>query len=390
MIWTVLAVSVCGSWNSTRFTCWRRLRRLRSLFRADSGHLLNQNKSPFDLSSTPGRTGFWCKTALAKQTPQTSYAPVMTDNLALVITFVFLSALIVAANLTVCVIVYLRKSMRTYTNGFVVSLAFSDLLIGSVLIPAALVSPHSVEMGYLISITLLSGVFNLVSVTFDRYVSVLKALQYENIMRSAFKGILVASWLFSFIISLIPLIWGTNTTVLAHKIYVVSEIGLCVLLPYVFIFVGYVRIFTQVKRSVERERAITASVRKNLQRKSKISSEGKLAQVFIIVAVMFVVSWLPIQYMTVVHEIGRPELIPNDLEIVSLFTIALGSLINPLVYSFLKPDFRKAIRHVLNYRRDLRRGRLRGSLSTPASCKSQTTNSSCKSRLSQKNDTTFV
>lgn len=271
-----------------------------------------------------------------------------------------------------------------------VSLAFSDLLIGSVLIPAALVSPHSVEMGYLISITLLSGVFNLVSVTFDRYVSVLKALQYENIMRSAFKGILVASWLFSFIISLIPLIWGTNTTVLAHKIYVVSEIGLCVLLPYVFIFVGYVRIFTQVKRSVERERAITASVRKNLQRKSKISSEGKLAQVFIIVAVMFVVSWLPIQYMTVVHEIGRPELIPNDLEIVSLFTIALGSLINPLVYSFLKPDFRKAIRHVLNYRRDLRRGRLRGSLSTPASCKSQTTNSSCKSRLSQKNDTTFV
>ena len=314
----------------------------------------------------------------------------MTDNLALVITFVFLSALIVAANLTVCVIVYLRKSMRTYTNGFVVSLAFSDLLIGSVLIPAALVSPHSVEMGYLISITLLSGVFNLVSVTFDRYVSVLKALQYENIMRSAFKGILVASWLFSFIISLIPLIWGTNTTVLAHKIYVVSEIGLCVLLPYVFIFVGYVRIFTQVKRSVERERAITASVRKNLQRKSKISSEGKLAQVFIIVAVMFVVSWLPIQYMTVAHEIGRPELIPNDLEIVSLFTIALGSLINPLVYSFLKPDFRKAIRHVLNYRRDLRRGRLRGSLSTPTSCKSQTTNSSCKSRLSQKNDTTFV
>ncbi|XP_022789015.1 adenosine receptor A2b-like [Stylophora pistillata] len=314
----------------------------------------------------------------------------MSDNLALVITFVFLSALIIAVNLTVCVIVYLRKSMRTYTNGFVVSLAFSDLLIGSVLIPAALVSPHSVEMGYLISITLLSGVFNLVSVTFDRYVSVLKALQYENIMRSYFKGILAASWSLAFIVSLIPLIWGTNTTMLAHKVYVLSEIGLCVLLPYVLIFVGYVRIFLQVKRRIERERAITASVRKNLQRRSKISSEGKLAQVFIIVAVMFVISWLPVQYMTVVHELGRPELIPNDLVIVSLFTIVLGSLINPVVYSFLKPDFRKAIRHILNYRRDLRRRRLRGSLSTPASCKSQTTNSSWKSRPSQKNNTTCV
>lgn len=326
-------------------------------------------------------------TALANLPP---YSPVMTDNLALVVTFIFLSALIVAANSTVCVIVYLRKCMRTYTNGFVVSLAFSDLLIGSVLIPVALVAPESVEMGYLVSITLLSGVFNLLAVTFDRYVSVLKALKYENIMRSYFKGIVISSWLLALVISLIPLIWGTKTTMLVHKIYVLSEIGLCIFLPYVFIFIGYVRIFLQVKRSIERERAITASVRKALQGKSKISSEAKLAQVFIIVAVTFVISWLPVQYMTIVHEIGRPELIPNGLDIISLFTIALASLINPVVYSFLKPDFRKSIRHILHYRRDRSRRRFRGSGSTPASRKS-TTNSSCKSRFtSTRNNTTRV
>ena len=300
----------------------------------------------------------------------------MSDNLALIITFIILSCLIVAANSTVCIIVYQRKSMRTYTNGFVVSLAFSDLLIGSVIIPAALVRLDSPAMDYLVSITLLSGVFNLAAVTFDRYVSVLRALKYEYIMRKNFTRMVISCWLLALLISLIPLIWATDTTLLVHKIYVLSAAGLCVLLPYAFIFTGYVKIFQQVKRSVKREKAITASVRKTLDRKNKSSSEAKLAQVFVIVAVMFVLSWLPVQYMTIVHEIGHPELIPKDLSIVSLFTIALGSLVNPIVYSFLKPDFRKAMRHIIFHRR--KRFARRGSAG--ASLKSTMT-SSFKSRF---------
>ena len=297
-------------------------------------------------------------------------APAMGDNLALVITFIFLSSLVIAANLTVCVIVYQRKSMWTYTNGFVVSLAFSDMLIGSVLIPAVLVSLASPAMDYLVSITLLSGVFNVAAVTFDRFVSVLKALQYENIMRKNFTRMIIASWLLAIVISLIPLIWNTDNSMLVHKIYIFSVSALCVLLPFAFIFTGYFKIFQQVKRSVKREKAITASVRKTLDRKNKNSSEAKLAQVFVIVAVMFVLSWLPVQYMTIMYEIGRPDLIPSDLSIVSMFTIALGSLVNPIVYSFLKPDFRKAIRHIFH-----RRKRFAGNGSAGASLKSITTSS---------------
>lgn len=277
--------------------------------------------------------------------------PVMSDNIAMIIALVLLASLIFATNLTVCVLVYLRKSMRSYTNGFVVSLAFSDMLIGGILIPAFLIFPESKVTDYLVSITLLSGVFNLGAVTFDRYVSVLKALQYENFMRKNFMPMIVSSWAAALLISLIPLIWGTDTTRLLHKIFVICEITLCVLLPYTLIFTGYFKIFQQVKRSVKRERAITASVRKTLHRKNKTSSEAKLAQVFIIVAVMFVLSWLPIQYMTIVYEIGRPDLIPKHLSTVSLFTVALGSLVNPVVYSFLKPDFRKALRDIFHGRR---------------------------------------
>ena len=299
----------------------------------------------------------------------------MDEYRGLIIIFILLSILVFVTNFTVCLLVYLRKNMRTYTNGFVVSLAFSDLLIGSVLIPATMLFPDSsAVLDYLVSITLLSGVFNLVAVTFDRYIAVLKALQYENFMRKNFTRMIFSTWLAALLISFIPLIWKTDKTKLTHKVFVISELTLCVLLPYMLIFTGYFKIFQQVKRSVKREREITASVRKTLHRKKSISSEGKLAQVFILVAVMFVLSWLPIHYMTIVYEIGRLDLIPNYLRIISLFTITLGSLVNPIVYSFLKPDFRKSIRHIFHRRR-----RRFGSNGTSAG--SSTATSSFKTRL---------
>ena len=139
--------------------------------------------------------------------------PIMDGNVGLTIIFILLSSLIFTANLTVCMLVYLRKSMRTYTNGFVVSLALSDLLIGSVLIPTWLIFPDSsAVLGYVVSITLLSGVFNLTAVTFDRCIAVMKALQYESFMRKNFKRMICSSWLASLSISFIPLIWGTDTS----------------------------------------------------------------------------------------------------------------------------------------------------------------------------------
>ena len=271
---------------------------------------------------------------------------------------ILFSSLIVVANFTICVLVSLRKSMRTYTNGFVVSLAFSDMLIGSLLLPASLLLPDSSRaLGYLVSITLLSGVFNVACVTFDRCIAVLKALQYESFMRKNFARMICSSWLGAVVISLIPLLWGTDTTKLEHKIFVLAELTFCVLLPYTLIFVGYIKIFQQVRRSVQREREITASVRNTMQRKSSISSETKLAQVFIIVALMFMLSWLPIHYITIAYEIGRKDLVPQSLRNASLFTVALGSLINPIVYSFLKPDFRKSIRQIFCHRKRRRFGR---------------------------------
>jgi len=43
--------------------------------------------------------------------------------------------------------------------------------------------------------------------------------------------------------------------------------------------------------------------------------------------------------------LDRPDLIPGVLDIISLFTVATRSIVNPLIYAFLKPDFKVFIRN---------------------------------------------
>ena len=256
-----------------------------------------------------------------------------------------LAIVVMLSNFTVCVLVCTVQKLRTYTNAFVVSLAISDILIGGILLPAVATPKKSVAQEYLISIALLSGVFNICAVTYDRYVAVMKPLRYSLLMRRRFPVVLTATWTLALAISLLPLFWNTDDGTVVHRAYMLSvEVG-CVLVPHMFIFAGHYKIFREVRRFVRREKRLTSSFRKCKQ--FQATSEVKVAKVFIVIAVTFALSWLPVEYMTTAVQLGRPDLIPTSLRIVSLFTIALGSLVNPVVYSFMKPDFRRALKRIL-------------------------------------------
>ena len=73
-----------------------------------------------------------------------------------------LSVIIVVANCSVGALVCFNKTLRTYTNWLVLSLAVSDILTGGVLLPFI---PTSLVTDYCIAIILLSGVANICAVT---------------------------------------------------------------------------------------------------------------------------------------------------------------------------------------------------------------------------------
>lgn len=88
------------------------------------------------------------------------------------------------------------------------------------------------------------------------------------------------------------------------------------------------------------------SRRERKNERERNSSDFQVAKVFFTVSIIFLFSWLPIIYMTTSKIIlNRPEVIPEVLPTVSLFTVATSSLVNPLIYAFLKPDFKVVLRN---------------------------------------------
>ena len=256
-----------------------------------------------------------------------------------------LSVVIVVANCSVCALVCFSKTLRTYTNWLVLSLAVSDILTGGVLLPILLLKPSSIVTDYFTTLILLSGVANICAVTYDRYVAIIKPLLYPYLAPKLFRRVIAVSWLIPTIYTLLPLAWDKNPTKTIHIVYLVCLEFFGVVVPCIFITFAYVRIFRQVRRSLTMRKDFE-SAREQRKERRRISSDAQVAKVFCIVSTAFLFSWLPILYLTTVYNVlNQPDLVPAALDTISLFTLATSSLVNPLIYAFLKLDFKVVIRN---------------------------------------------
>ncbi|EDO40719.1 predicted protein, partial [Nematostella vectensis] len=243
-------------------------------------------------------------------------------------------------NVSVCCMVLFLKRLRTFTNYFVASLAVSDILIGGVLLPLNFSGiPGYPVSGYIISIVLVSGVANLCAVTWDRYLAILSPLCYTERLRNSYKPVLVITWVFAILYSLLPLAWDANVASIYHKCYLAFSMSVCVIAPYVFIVLAYIRIFQRLRKHMSQLKMFNIS-KQTRDGARRASIEGKTINVFLLVVSIFILSWAPIIYMTITEYIAsRPDLIPHQLPFASLIIVAFASMINPFLYAFMKRDF---------------------------------------------------
>lgn len=281
------------------------------------------------------------------------------NPLKLVIPLSILSVSVIVTNTLVCLLVYKVKSMRNSTNGFVVSLAISDILTGvSFLIQynAELHEWSRAVLNVLYAIVLFVGATNLCAVTYDRYLAILYPFSYTETISKVFKIVVPGIWFFSIVIACIPLTWEGNTTLLHTTIYIFLVLSICIALPYVLIVYANYKIFRLVRQCVRRERelSISSHISKTDTKNKcirKVSSEAKVARVFAIASLMFVLSYFPTLFYTAAVAVGHKEVVPKLLLDFSPFCVVFGSLVNPILYSFMKPDFRRALRKIFSGQR---------------------------------------
>ncbi|XP_031558929.1 histamine H2 receptor-like [Actinia tenebrosa] len=264
------------------------------------------------------------------------------------VVLIVLCVLVVITNMAVICMVVFIKELRTFTNYFVLSLAVSDVLVGGIMLPLNHPwVPSSEVTGHVIMITMLSGVGNICAVTWDRYVAVMEPFTYRTKLKRYYKKILIILWITAITCSLIPLAWKDEDTSIYHKVYYVMTILGFVILPYLAIIIGYVRIYARLRYHTAqlKSEGITRSKREGAQR---ASLEGKTVKVFVVVVVLFLLSWVPVIYMTMVDGVfQQPNLVPSLLQRFNLLVLAVSSLVNPLLYGFMKRDFNGQIKRCL-------------------------------------------
>ncbi|XP_059199421.1 trace amine-associated receptor 13c-like [Centropristis striata] len=276
-----------------------------------------------------------------------------------------ISLLTVALNLLVIISISHFRQLHTSTNLILLSLAVSDLLVGLLLMPFQILllggcwvlGSLMCGLFYYASFILTSAsVGNMVLISADRYVAICDPLCYPTkVTQRRVKVCVCLCWACSVLYNGVILM-----DFLKHPDRYNSCYGECIVVinfvtgavdvmltfvgPIAVIIVLYMRVFVAAVSQARAMRShITAVTRQGSVSGTAKKSERKAARTLGVVVVVFLMCFCPYFY---------PSLAGQDMSTTAAFSVFgvwlyCNSCINPVVYAFFYPWFRRSIRIIV-------------------------------------------
>lgn len=284
-----------------------------------------------------------------------------------------LSFFIVTVNILVLVVFIHKPQIRTKTNCLLASLAASDLSMGLFGIPMYIGSVVTHLSWLLISASIVyrfiavSTMFHILAITVERYVFIIHPMRYVNVVkRGRLYGLIATIWIFSFSIAVIQLAWIdmnnyfaiTETKIRGGIIYHSFGGIVCFLCPFLAMTFIYAKMFSVIHRQVSeirRQHIATES-----QNYSPMNAELRAISVFATMLAIFAFCWIT-WYISVFEpyiQYYYPQFTLNISEngyLIIDFLRFCTSLVNPILYIYIKKDFRNAFSSVFRCKRFRRR-----------------------------------
>uniref|UniRef100_A0A8C2YVP4 Trace amine associated receptor 17a n=1 Tax=Cyclopterus lumpus TaxID=8103 RepID=A0A8C2YVP4_CYCLU len=275
-----------------------------------------------------------------------------------------ISVLTVALNLLVIISISHFRQLHTPTNLLLLSLAISDLLVGLLVMPVEtvrfietcwLLGDLMCALSYIIGFSLTSAsVGNMVLISIDRFVAICYPLHYPNkITRGMIELSVCLCWAGSFLYNGLILKDHLRQPDVQNSCYgecmvVINYVSGTVDLVFTFIgpcsviLILYMRVFTvAVSQARAMQSHITAVGAVKVTAKK---SERKAARTLGVVIVVFLMSFCPYYYPSLAgQDISNSA---SSWAIVS-WLLFFNSCLNPLIYAFFYPWFRKAIKSIV-------------------------------------------
>lgn len=273
--------------------------------------------------------------------------------------FSSISVLTVALNLLVIISISHFKQLHTPTNALLLSLAISDLLVGLLVMPVEtlrfietcwLLGDLMCALFHIISANLISAsVGNMVLISIDRFVAICYPLQYPNkITHSRAQVSVSLCWACSLLYNGLILKDHLRKPDRYNSCYGECLVGIDYIsgtVDFFLTFIGpcsvivilYMRVFVV---AVSQARAMQSHITTVTAKKS----EKKAARTLGVVIFVFLMTFCPYYY---------PSLAGQDISnsasswVIVSWLMFVNSCLNPLIYAFFYPWFRKAIRYTV-------------------------------------------
>ena len=311
-----------------------------------------------------------------------AYFKMMAKTSAIIEAFilVIICAVSIFGNITLFVIFTRRKILRTIANGFLLNLAFADLLVSVLNMPITVVTIVEQRwifgdrackfLGFTTMLSFVLSVMSLAMIAINRYFYVVQWKLYPSIFtrrRSVlFVGIV---WLICVLLSIPPLFGWAEYRYIPGKsycfvswssdvYYMYFMLTTCFFGPLCVVFVSYFNIlkFTrkakrrlsrhsesvkyQVGTETAKENAIPLEHRRRRTLFNMTQDEVKITNTLVIVVAVFLACWTPFA-ITMFIDVYSPFSLPRPVDISSLLLGYANSMCNPLVYGIRNQAFRR-------------------------------------------------
>ncbi|XP_036624509.1 trace amine-associated receptor 8b-like [Trichosurus vulpecula] len=303
---------------------------------------------------------------------KTSYSP--GPRVILYLAFGSGVILAVLGNLLVVISILHFKQLHSPANFLIASLACADFLVGATVMPFGMV--RSVESCWYFGESYCklhscfdfsfcySSIFHLCIISIDRYIAVTDPLVYPTKFTLSVSRICIAfSWLLATVFSFSLLYTGVNDDGLEELVSALTCVGSCqiavnqtwVLIDFFLFFIPtlvmvilYCKIFLVAKQQARKIESMNSKIESSSESyKARVSKrERKAAKTLGIAVIAFLISWFP-YFIESIIDAFLGFITPTYIYEILVWFAYYNSAMNPLIYAFFYPWFRRAIKLIV-------------------------------------------
>uniref|UniRef100_A0A663E8V8 G-protein coupled receptors family 1 profile domain-containing protein n=1 Tax=Aquila chrysaetos chrysaetos TaxID=223781 RepID=A0A663E8V8_AQUCH len=273
---------------------------------------------------------------------------------------VLLALVTILGNILVILAFIMDRNLRHRSNYFFLNLAISDFAVGAfcmpLYIPYALTGTWHLGRGlckiWLVMDYLLctASVFNIVLISYDRFLSVTKAVSYR-----AQQGItsnpvvkMVAIWVFALLLYCPAILFWEH--VAGHSVVAADQCYAEFFDNWYFLLCASTLEFFVPLLSVA---YFNVHIFHDIQRRQRVSSltrswrPAKIAKSLAIIVCAFAICWAPYTLLMIIRGACQGTCVHNSLYEITFWLLWLNSSLNPFLYPLCHMRFRMAFMKIL-------------------------------------------